>query len=325
MTLRLNDISQQGTLRTDVRQGGTLGDFEIYEAHTGTTQIVLAGTSKARLREIHRQNTLADRTLLPSDSRVRIRGGFESAGVPLTVMTIAQSTKPRARAVPAERLDMESPSLWTFHGTAGYKRAIAPHPIRYYQQHPCLRNRTTLRSCFPASAEDRKRWLAVRSKLLEVGRIDGYGVYEIEYDSPVRMRSVVVGSSLDVLYEVDSCDGTDPYLTCKPAKIVLAGGTQPLIQTEFADVANHKSFLWLGPDGPHEVDFTAVVRAAQDAAPKTEADLRFRAGTYRKADGPRKVACCVGTVEVRYSIEDGIAKPLPRGGIYESSFQYFVP
>lgn len=368
---------------------------EYYDIESTGTRKVLAGPSKARLREIYQQVRGDGGVFLPAEvakegfgewvaTRIQSRDGstatdyilrwsdrwihldfrpvFEAAKKALpdghtvdeaSVRVDMEARVYRVNAKPAGDIEVpfafgepifvgeakfhlgaDSPRLWTLRG-ARYATAIVPHPIRFYQPHPCLRKHERIRQCFGASSEDRKRWMATRSKLREVGQIDGYRVYEIEYDSPVKMRSVVVGRSLDELYEVDSCDGTDPYYTCKPAKIVLAGGTQRLIQTEAADggmyVTNNQSFLWLGPDGPREVDFAAVIKAAENAAPRTEAlwqpatsygiaNLRFSAGTYRKADGPRKVSCCVGTVEVPYTLEDGIARPIAGKAVYRATF-----
>jgi len=240
-------------------------------------------------------------------------------------------------------LGKDSPRLWTRRLETGIgsdpPNAMAPHPIRFFQPHPCLRQNREDRigQCSAASPEDRQKWLAARSKLREVGQIGEYKVFELDYleagyNSPTQIRTALVGRSLDALYEIWGRDSTNNSLGgALPVKIVMAGGTQPLIETNFSDggmyVYNYQSFFWLGPRGPRLVDFAPVGKAAQKAIPKTEAlydpatgygvrRLRFTVGTYERAIGFRKVACCVGLVEVPYTIEDGVATPVQGKATY---------
>ncbi len=127
------------------------------------------------------------------------------------------------------------------------------------------------------------------------------------------------------LYEVWIRDSTFSMGDAARTQIVMAGGTQPLIETNFFDggmyVFNYQTFFRLRPRGPQMVDFSAVFEAAGKALPKGEEihqpttnygirQLRYQVGAFEAKYGFSKSVCCVGKVEVPYTIEDGIAKPV---------------
>jgi hypothetical protein len=174
-------------------------------------------------------------------------------------------------------------------------------------------------------------FLAKRGKLSAVGRTNGVGIYSLEFSGTVTpgetpgpyLRSILIESSPGKVHEVYVQER--PFAgTLYRGEIVMIG-PPTVIAVLMADGGMYRSiskdYFAISPEGAVLLDFTPVQEAASKVVPAGMrtwpptsgydfGSLTFFVAT-EPADGPAKISCCQGRVEVTFRIEGGrvVASP----------------
>jgi len=204
--------------------------------------------------------------------------------------------------------------------------------LSYFRTDPCSRSDRTdriLQCSLNPSATELEQRLKTRTKFRVVGRVGAFYVYDLEYyfdgEDPGQpgVRSVLIGKTRQELHEIHVQD-RQPLGTLYATQI-LHIGRQPILMIKADDGGMYhqidEDYFAVSQAGASLLDFKPVFEAADHAIPSDMVTYQptstydFEASVFRvrteKRDVNigRKVACCEGSVEVPFRIEQGRVVP----------------
>lgn len=220
---------------------------------------------------------------------------------------------------------------------AGRLDSPPSHDLAYFRVHPCLRidakDRVRLWcGTAPTASELEALPPKTYTKLSNVGRIGSLTVYDLYYffdgpedpDNPTKpaMRSVLVKSGLNQIHEIHVDDNRGG--TFIPTRIIRIGHSS-ILRIRYDDGGMYgmfrEDYFVVSEAGTAPLDFAPIFQSASDAIPDDVVTYQptsgfdfktmvFRIWTEKRtlSAGP-KISCCVGRVEVPFTIRLGRVIP----------------
>jgi hypothetical protein len=217
-------------------------------------------------------------------------------------------------------------------GKGGFTDSPPAHSLAYFQVDPCLRPESdalvgamecTWRGAPPPTPDERKRRAEARTKLVEVGKIGGFTIYDLwysrgngTYPPDPSLRSVLVKVAADRYREMDV---QIRWGAIFPASQIGKLDGEPILIANYHDGGNHSSVhqrLYMFRAGGWETpDFKAVDEAVAKLKPDMSVldstndytSLTYVWQVYKTPGLPRGPINEHGQITVTYRFVDGHA------------------
>lgn len=191
----------------------------------------------------------------------------------------------------------------------------AAHPLAYFKAPPSSRDGT-----------EKEKF---HTKLVPIGNVDSFAVYDLEYYSddaddagvPFAAESVLVQTATDEYHEIYATECCPPPGNLGRSAIVQGDGQNILVSSFWGGGAYEPGtvvYFVFGKDGPIRLDFTPVLEAALKVIPKDRSlwrmsdDIDFHSLVWSTETNKSnlRVGCCDGSVTVPFRITaDGTVVP----------------
>jgi hypothetical protein len=244
----------------------------------------------------------------------------------------------------AAALNLRADTVWQRHVLTGKGERTglaAPHTLEYFTRYPMLREETDP-FCYLCTREKRlseAKTYKVKTELRYIGTIQGFAIYDLFYrfDNPSNpdWKTILIKSGPNEYREIYHCEPWNTY-TRTPRSSIVNVGRESVLSTIYSHGGNKgghtDDYFWFDETGPHPLDLTPVIEAAQSAIPKgyvlwawtdgaLDSSAKLRWWVQKK---PAWMCCDDGEVEVHFKLDHGRAivtrtRYDPEGGPFHPS------
>jgi hypothetical protein len=198
-----------------------------------------------------------------------------------------------------------------------------PHTLAYFTRYPMLREETDpfCYLCTPEKRLSEAKKYKVRTELRYIGTIHGFAIYDLFYrfnnPSDPDWKTILVKSGPNEFREIYHCEPTQVDARAVRSSIVIVS-REGVLSTRYWHGGNSgghtDDYYWFDETGPHPLDLTPAIAAAQSALPKgyeiwASGDGRFLDSSSKLrwwVQTKRDSRCCDGgEVEVHFKLDHG--------------------
>jgi hypothetical protein len=177
-------------------------------------------------------------------------------------------------------VNLRADALWQRHVLTGKGERTdlaAPHTLEYFTRYPMLREKTDpfCYLCTPEKRLSEAKKYKVKTELRYIGTIQGFAIYDLFYrfnkPSEPDWKIILVKSGPNGFREIYHCEPTqvDARAARSSIAIVSREGVLSTIYWHGGNKGGHTDdYYWFNETGPHPLDLTPAIEAAQSALPK---------------------------------------------------------
>jgi hypothetical protein len=225
-------------------------------------------------------------------------------------------------------LNLRADAVWQRHVLTGKGERTdqaKPHPLEYFTRYPMLREETDpfCYRCAPEKRLSEAKKYKVKTELRYIGTIHGFVIYDLFYrfnsPSDPYWKMILVKSGPNAFREIYHCEPWDIYARAVRSSIVIVS-REAVLSAQYWDGGNKgghtDDYYWFNETGPHPLDLTPVIAAAQSALPKgyllwawtdgraLDSSAKLRWWVQKK---PAWMCCDGGEVVVHFKLDHGHA------------------